>query len=263
MYHIHQLRRVKVGSLSHYGLMHPRWLFGILPARNSPFHPRRARSSRPRQWRAQHDLRHPSLLARLPSWRVNIWAGLVFYMPKFPSQTQGNLIPSSNQNRAHLSHSFHGNPMGMRTVLVWQPDSLTMSHLETLLKFSTILGATDQRTHIQGNDTAILDGYPVTHNQDAHPAKWVGRIFWDDSEKGAFEHNFGANFRTNPTPPSGLQEHPWWRPVGPGPPRWLSCPHQDLQPWHWWLGWSEIIVQLWGYLETKINQTDIYIYIYG
>lgn len=48
-------------------------------------------------------------------------------------------------------------------------------------------------------------------------AKWVGRIFWDDSEKGQ-------------TRPSGLQEHPWWRPVGPGPPRWLSCPHQDLQP---------------------------------
>ena len=107
-------------------------------------------------------------------------------------------ILQQKQQGADLSHSFHGNPMGMRTVLVWQPDSLTMSHLETLLKFSTILGATDQRTHIQGNDTAILDGYPVTHNQDAHPAKWVGRLFWDDREKGAFEHIFWRrNFRTN------------------------------------------------------------------
>ena len=269
MYHIHQLRRVKVGSLSHYlqGLMHPRWLFGILPARNSPFHPRRARSSRPRQWRAQHDLRHPSLLARLPSWRVNIWAGLVFYMPKFPSQTQVIWShPPTKTTGAHLSHSFHGNFMGMRTVLVWQPDSLTMSHLETLLKFSTILGATDQRTHIQGNDTAILDAYPTLPITRMLTAKWGWKNFLGWQRKRSFEHILEIIFgQTNPTfraSGTSLVTTRWARPSTmavlptPGSPTSVG-----------WLGWSEIIRAALGVqgflllrvdLETRINQSNRY-----
>lgn len=124
------------------------------------------------------------LHAKIPQSKPIIWCGIL----------------QQKQQGAHLSHSFHGNPMGMRTVLVWQPDSLTMSHLETLLKFSTILGATDQRTHIQGNDTAILDGYPPLPITRMLTAKWVGRIFWDDSEKGALQHMLELIFeQTNPT----------------------------------------------------------------